>query len=136
MHPPDGDDARQQVGRLVRLGLVEHTLVALAGGAGLVRVDAGDEHETVGKPVVEGSQPRHIVADRVLVVGRAGPDDDDELVRTPGEDIADFRVAPRLDPGDLPGERVFRLEIRGQRQLLVQLHCHMVASVLPVRSVP
>ena len=54
---PDGNDARQQVGSLVGLGLVQHSLVPIAGGAGFVGVDAGDDHQPVLQIFVEPGEP-------------------------------------------------------------------------------
>ena len=78
MHFPYGDEAVEHVGLLLRVRLVEHTLVASAGGAGLVGVHPGNDENTLLHPLRRVPQPGHVVEDAVLPIRRAGPDDEQE----------------------------------------------------------
>ena len=97
VHFPNGDNAAQQVGSLVRFRLVQHSLIALAGGAGLVGVNAGNQNQPVGDLLADFGQPGNVFAHGVLVVGGAGPHNHQKPVGFPGEYGADFLVPPGFD---------------------------------------
>ena len=124
VHLADGDDAVQKVGGLVGAGLVQHPLVARARRARLVGVDARDDDELFGELLLQGHEAGDVFADGVLVVGRAGPDDDDEFIRFAREYVADGGVARGLDCGELRREGELRLEFvrRGERRVFPHRH--------------
>ena len=128
VHLADGDDAVQQVGRLVGAGLVQHPLVARARRARLVGVDARDDDEPFGELLLQGHEAGDVLADGIFVICRAGPDDDDEFIRLAREHVADGGVARGLDGGKLRREGELRLEFvrRGERRVLP--HRHLLIS--------
>ena len=48
MEPADRYDAGKKVRSLVRLGLMEHSLIAVSRGTGLVGVNPGNDHQFIG----------------------------------------------------------------------------------------
>ena len=75
MELPDGNQAFQHIRGGVGVRLVEQTLVARAGGPGLVGVDTRDDEQLVFHLFLDGDQAGDIIQNAVLPVGRAGADD-------------------------------------------------------------
>ena len=126
VHFADGDNAGQHVFLAFRVGLMEHALVAYADGTRLVGIDAGNDEDSVGDFFLHGGQAMGIVDDGVFVVGRAGPDDEQEAVVFTGQDAADRLVALRFDAADavVDGELFHKLLRRRQFSDEFNLHCH------------
>ena len=76
VHFADGDEAVEQVRLAVGIRLVKHALVAVAGGTGLVGVDSRNQDQAVRYLVVDFCKTVDIIADRILVICRAGTDND------------------------------------------------------------
>ena len=66
---PDGDDALEHVRLMGGIGLVDHSLVALPVGAGLVGVDAGNDQQLFLHLLLDPDQPGDVVQHRFLRVG-------------------------------------------------------------------
>ena len=124
MELTDGHDALVHIGLGVGVGLVEHTLVALTRGAGLVGVDAGDDDDLIGYLLLNSAEAGNVFQHRLAVVGGAGSDDQHELVRAAVEYGADALVALGLDPGHAGGQRELLLYILGDGELSVEIHLH------------
>ena len=98
---PDGNHALEHVRQLIRVRLVKHALIAVAGGAGLVCIDAGNDQNFILHAFLHAAQPGDIFQDRILAVGRAGPDDQKETVGLSREDLFQCAVVLFLDCGKL-----------------------------------
>ena len=122
VHAADGLDAGQHVLLAFRVGLVQHTLVAHADGARLVRVHAGDEQDRVLHLFLHLRQACHIVQHGRFVVGRAGPDEEQEAVVLPRQDPFDFLVPSVFQRHQVRPQRDFLLQIQRFRQLADELH--------------
>ncbi len=90
---------------------MEQSLVAGAVRARLVRVDAHDDDELVLDALLEHGKTARVVEHGVLVVGRAGADDDELLVRLATNDRGNLGVDCLLALGALIGKRHLLLEI-------------------------
>ena len=121
----DGDDALVEVGLLLRIRLVHHALVAVAGGAGLVGVDSGDEDEPVLHLFLYLCQTVHIITDRVLAVRGAGPHDHQELVAVSRKYVADLLVSLCFQCRQLRGQRELLLDLVRGRQDAYILKSHI-----------
>ena len=120
----DRDQTLENVRVAVRVGLVEHALVAVAGGAGLVAVDAGNEENLVLHLLLQAAQARDIVEHRVLSVGRARADEQHQAVVLSGEYVAHGAVIGLLLPGQLRGDGVHVADGLGRGQLTLEFHVH------------
>ena len=96
MHMADGKNALEHIGLFFGVGLVDHTHITLAGGAGFVGVNARHNDQTVCGALLHGHQAGDVVHDGVLIVGAAGTDQHKELVAFAGDDFFDFGVARLL----------------------------------------
>ena len=121
---PDGDEALEHIRPCVRVGLVEHALVPLAGGAGLVRVAAGHDEDALGDLLLRLPQAAHIVEDAVLPVGGAGPDDEQQAVVLPGEYLLYLDVPLLEGPLHLRREGVHLLDLHGDGQPADKFQIH------------
>ena len=111
MQLADGDDALEHIGSFVGVGLVEHALVAVAGGAGLIGIDTGDDHHAILHALLYAAQSADVIEYRLAVVGRAGADDEQEFIRFAAEDGCDLGVSFGLDGGKLFADGVFGLDV-------------------------
>ena len=92
VHMADGQNSLQHIRLLFRVRLVDHSHVALAGGAGLVGVHARNDHQAVLRLLLHLDQTGHIIHNGFLVIRRAGADNDQELVAFAGNDLFDFFI--------------------------------------------
>ena len=120
----DGHDALVHIGLGVGIGLVEHTLVALARGTGLVGVDAGDDDDLIRHLLLNSAETGNVFQHGLLVVSGARADDQDELVRGALKYGADARVARGLDLLHAGGQGVLLLHVPGDGELSVEIHRH------------
>ena len=124
VHLAHGNQPGQEVGLLLRVGLMDDALVALPGGPGLVGIDSGDQDQFVLHLVVQLGQPADIVAYRVLVVRGAGADDDEELPALSCDHISDFRIPSPLDFGEPLRERVLLSDLVRRGKMLYECKAH------------
>jgi hypothetical protein len=103
---------------------VEHTLVALTCGAGLIGIDAGDDDDLIGYLLLDSAETGNICKDGLAVVGRARADDQDELVRATVEHGTDAFIQGGLDLYHMGGERILLFDILGDGELSVEIHLH------------
>ena len=125
----DGDDARQQVLPLVRVGLVQHALVAHALGAGFVGVHPGYDHQTVPDLLFNLRKPVHVVQHGVLPVSGAGADDQQQAVVCASEDVRDLTVPRRLPALHFFPNRIVPQQLLGQGHPAHEFHLHLNHSV-------
>ena len=125
---PDGYDAAQHIRMSVRIRLVEHSLVAVAGRARLVGVDARYDEDLVLHLVRHAAQTPDILQHRLALVRRAGSDDQQKPIALPGKDVP-YRLIPRpLDRRHLRRDRVPFLCLLRDGQFSVKFHVHMQVS--------
>lgn len=98
---------------------MDNTLVAVAGGAGLIGVDSRNQDQAVGYLVVDFCKTVDIIADRIFVICRAGTDDNQQLVAFAGEDIADLGIAFLLDRNQRIRNRILLPDFIGSRKFLI-----------------
>ena len=118
----DGDDALVEVGLLLRIRLVHHALVAVAGGAGLVGVDPGDQNQLVRHRFLQFGQPLAVFQHRVLPVGRAWTDNQHHFAAFSGENVGNFLVPAGFDLRQLGGQGILLLDLLGDGQLAFENH--------------
>ena len=118
----DGDDALQHVHILFGIGLVQQALVAVAGGAGLVGVDTGDQDQTVFHLLLQARQSLAVIHHRIFPVCGAGADDQHHLVALAGENVGDLLVTGGLDGGQLGGQGIPFLDLHGDGELSLEVH--------------
>ncbi len=87
MQSPDGLDTLHNIWFLLRVRLMDHTFVSHSIGAGLVGVDPGDDEDLLFDCFLDPGQPGNIITDRILIMGGAGTDNEQEqlfsLVKIP-----------------------------------------------------
>ena len=124
MQLPDGDEALEHIRLILRVRLVQHPLVALAGGTGLVGIAAGDNENLIFHLLLHPAQPLHIVQHAVRMVGRAGPDDQQQALVLAGEDFFQLDIPLFKTAGHLPGEGIHLLHLGGNGELAHEFHVH------------
>ena len=80
IHFTDGDDAAQHVFLTFRVGLVEHAFIADADGTRFAGVDARNDENFILDLFLDFDQAMDIIEDSRFVIGRTGPDDEQETV--------------------------------------------------------
>lgn len=113
------DQTVQEILFFFGVGLMDNTLVAVAGGAGLIGVDSRNQDQAVGYLVVDLCKTVDIIADRIFVICRAGTDDNQQLVAFAGEDIADLGIAFLLDRNQRIRNRILLPDFIGSRKFLI-----------------
>jgi len=103
---------------------MQHALVALAGSPGLVGIDSGNQNNFVGNLLVQPAESGDIFQHRLLVVGRAGADDQQEFVGFAFKDLPDFFVPGLLDGDHFVIQREFLFYFLGNGELPVEIHAH------------
>ena len=70
MHFPDGNDTCQKIRRLIRLRLMQHSLIPLSCCPRFIRIDPGNDHEPVRNLLIYFGKAIHILADRIFIICR------------------------------------------------------------------
>ena len=104
------------------VGLMEHALVPVTGGAGLVGVNAGDQQQLVLYLLLHRAQAVDIFQHRVLAVGRTGPDDQNQAVIFTGKDFLDLLIALGLFLLQVRAQGKLRFNLLRRGQFAVPLH--------------
>ena len=97
VHVPDCQNTGQHIFPSLRIGLVEHALVAHTDGTGLIRVDPRDNIERVFYLFLYPCQAPRIFEDSRFIIRRAGTDDKQKAPIFPRQDAPYFLVPPLLD---------------------------------------
>ena len=118
------DQTVQEILFFFGVGLMDNTLVAVAGGAGLIGVDSRNQDQAVGYLVVDLCKTVDIIADRIFVICRAGTDDNQQLVAFAGEDIADLGIAFLLDRNQRIRNRILLPDFIGSRKFSDIIETH------------
>ena len=122
VEPPDGDDALEEVVFPLRVGLVQEALVALAGGAGLVGVDPGNQDQLFPHLLLQARQPGAVFQHRILPVGGAGADDEGHPAAPPRKNVRQLPVPPPLDLRQGGGQGVARLDLLRHGEPAFEVH--------------
>ena len=130
VHFADGDDAAEQVRGFIGVRLVQHALVALARGAGLIGVDAWNENEAVFHLLVHTGKAAGVFADAFFVIRRAGADDDEKFIGLSAEHGGNLFIARGFDFFDVLRDGKFGFEGCRVRQLFVNGHGHRDAPLI------
>lgn len=130
VHPPYGDKPLEHVRLGVGVRLVQHALIAVAGGPGLVAVDPGHDEYLLLHPLLQRTQAAHILQHRVLPVGGARPDQQHQPVVLPCDDRPDLAVVFLFLPGQRLRHRIHILDSLRCGQLAPELHIHTSLSFL------
>ena len=125
MQLADGHDALVHIRLCVRVRLVKHTFVALAGGTGLVGINTGNDHDLVADLFRQPAQAGDVFQYRLAVVSRAGADDQNKLVRLSFKHSLDLCVPCVLDHRHALSQRKFLLHLQRNRKLTVEIHVHI-----------
>ena len=118
----DGNDALQHIGGFSGVGLVQKTLIAVAGGAGFVGVDPGNQNQLVRHRLLQFGQPLAVFQHRVLPVGGAGADDQHHFAAFSGENVGNFLVPAGFDLRKFGGQGVLLLDLLGNGQFALEIH--------------
>ena len=124
MQFPDGNQALEHIRLILRVRLMQHPFVALAGGTGLVGIAAGDNKNLILHLLLHPAQPLHIVQHAVRMVGRAGANDQQQPLVPAGEDILQLDIPLFKAAGHLPGKGVHLLHLGRDGQLAYKFHVH------------
>ena len=116
------DKTLQHILALGGVGLVYHALVALAGGPGLVGVYSRNDDYLVLDLLLKPGKAAGVVHHGILVIRRARPDYQQELVGLPGEHVRYHSVAPGLYRLDFIAQRVKLLYLLRNRELSAEIH--------------
>ena len=117
MQLTNGNQTCQHIGACVRVGLVEHSLVALPRGTGLIGVDAGDNQKLLLHLVLQGAQAVNVLHDRLLAVGRAGSDHQNQAVTLALKNVGNLSIPLFLCEGGGRANRIFCLDIHRDGKL-------------------
>lgn len=98
MHFTHGHQTCQEIRFLLGIGLAGDTLVAFAGGAGLVGVDSGHQDQLVLNFLIHFGKTIDVITYGIFVIGGAGPDNHQKLIAFAGENVTDLCVSCFLDP--------------------------------------
>ena len=104
----DTADSPHDVGGTVRIGLNEHSLIPHALGAGLIRIDSGDQNQLILNPFVELSEPGNIFENGRALVSGTGADDEEHFLALAGNDGFYLLVAFVFELFKRFGKRRFR----------------------------
>ena len=118
----DGDDALQHIGGFPGVGLVQKPLIAVAGGAGLVGVDPGNQNQLVRHRFLQFCQPLAVFQHRVFPIGRAWTDDQHHFAAFSGENVGNFLVPAGFDLRKFGGQGVLLLDLLGNGQFALENH--------------
>ena len=121
---PDGDKPLQDVRLAVWIGLVQHSLIPVAGGAGLVAVDPGNDKELVLHPLLQRLKPRRIFQHGVLPVSGARADEQHQPLVLPGDDGLYLPIVFLFLPRHLLRHRIHILDSLRRRQFTFEFHVH------------
>ena len=105
MHVPHGNQALDHIGLLRGVGLRSNSLVAVAGGAGLIGVDSGHNQDLVLDLFLNRHQAANIIQHRVLPIRRTGADNQKNSVVLSGENICNLLIPFGLRRSALLGQR-------------------------------
>ena len=65
----DGNNALEQVGRDARIGLMQHALITVAHGSGLVGIDAGNDQNFILDLLLHACKATDIIKHRCFGIG-------------------------------------------------------------------
>ena len=136
VHLPDRNDAGQKIRILIRFRLVKHSLISLPCCTGFVCINTRNNHKPVRHLFIYFRQTVYILAYRIFVVRRAGPDNYNKFIRFSGENLSDLPVSLLLDFPNFRRKRVFFLQIRRERKLCIYSHSHSPVTLLSVIRYP
>ena len=122
MEAPHGDNSALEVGIARGIRLVEHTLVAVACGTRLTRVDARDYEHLVLDLFLQLAQAGDVVKDGLLTVRRAGTDNEEKFVGFSAKNALYLLVALSLYSNELGRERVLGFDFARVRKLPDYIH--------------
>ena len=124
VHLADRDYAGEHVLTLLRIRLMQHSLVAYALGARFIRVNTRDHEDLVLHFLLNRCKSRHIFKDSILTISGARPYDQKEPVVLAAEDLRYLFIAFRLDFSDIIVKRKPFLKLLRCRYLPDELHLH------------
>ena len=109
-------------GRSVGVGLGGDALVAVAGGAGLAGIDAGDDQKLIFHLLLKGDKAVDIVQHRILPVRRTRADDEEHPGVLTREDVGNLYIPPGLGGDAVGGQGDGLLDLLGGGELPKQFH--------------
>ena len=92
MKVADGMKAVSHAGAFFRIRLVKHTLITVSGGSGLVGVDSGNQDQLILGILLKLYQTAGIIQDGILIVSRAGTNDNKKLVALSADCFFNFFI--------------------------------------------
>ena len=117
-------NASRQIGRGLGVWLVQHALVALSRSARLIGVNARNNQQLVRNLARKLAQAARVFAHSVFVIGRAGADDHEKLVRDARKYVANLSIALGLQSLQFWCERQFFFNLRRIGQRRIHVHSH------------
>ncbi len=119
VHLSKRDNARLNIrATVMRVGIVQDTLVSLALGAGLIGVDTRHDEQLVLDLIGDLGKPRHVIAYRVRIICRARPDNERLALIAAVEYRFHLSVPIQLNRLKTLAERYLRLNLLRRRQCL------------------
>ena len=114
--------ARYGVGLGIRL--MEHALITLTGGSGLVGVDPGNQNEFIGNLLIQSAESGDVFQNWFFMICRAGTDDQQEFIGFTFKDFADLSVPLSLYSYHSFAERELLFDFLGDGKLSLEIHIH------------
>ena len=111
MQMADCNQARQKVGRFFRIRLVEHPLISFAGGTRLIGIDSRHQDHLIPDSLLDGHQTADVITHRLLIVRRAGADNDYKPVAPPTDGILQLPILLFLALRHFRGNRIQFLDL-------------------------
>ena len=132
VHVADCQNTLEHVRFLLRVRLMDHTHVALAGGPGFIGVNSGNNDQTVFCFFLNLDQPGRIVHHRVLVVCGTGADEHDKLIAFPCQYVFDFLIPLKLGFRQVRRQGKLLADHIRRGQLIDKCESHLSCTSIPV----
>ena len=108
----------------LRIWLMQHPLVAASCGSRLICVYTGNDKESVLDLLIDPGQTLHVLADSVLPIRRAGPDNDKKFITLSLQYVRDLFILLCLLLYSRCCQRKFRLDQLRCREQALKCKCH------------
>ena len=121
----DSQNTRQHVRLFLRIRLMNHSLIPLTCGSGLIGIDARNQNQFVFYLFLHPTQAVDIIADSIFIISGTGPDDDQKFITFSCEHLTDHLISLRLDFRNSICNGIFRPDSLRCRQLFFKCKTHI-----------
>ena len=111
MHSADCNDTLKKVWSLIRIRLMEHSLISFSCCTWFVCINTRNDHQTVWYLLVHFCKTIHIVAHRIFIVCGTWSHDNNKFIGFSFKNLPNLRITFLLDLCQFFRKRVFRLQV-------------------------